>query len=76
MAKQINPCPLCGAKAKRMKDASKWINCSDSRCMLGGDRFFHINRWNENSLPGGSLFDAIEKAGHQHYLSFWKTERY
>lgn len=43
---ELKHCPFCGSDAKLMKESNTHCNCSNKDCLLYGDRYFHIDKWN------------------------------
>lgn len=44
---KLKQCQLCGSDAKLMKESNTHCNCSNKDCLLYGDRYFHIDKWNK-----------------------------
>jgi hypothetical protein len=51
---ELKQCPFCGSDAKLMKEGNTHCNCSNKECLLYGDRYFHIDKWNKR-LPSASV---------------------
>lgn len=60
-------CPICGSDAKFMKDSKTHCNCSNKDCLLSGDKYFHVDKWNKRTsarVPSEiEIMAAINKAG-------------
>lgn len=39
-------CQICGSDAKFMKGSKTHCNCSNKDCLLSGDKYFHVDKWN------------------------------
>ena len=42
-------CQICGSDAKFMKGSKTHCNCSNKDCLLYGDKYFHVDKWNKRS---------------------------
>lgn len=57
---EIKVCQICGSDAKFMKDSKTHCNCSNKDCLLSGDKYFHVDKWNKRSSESMRLIDIIE----------------
>lgn len=52
-------CQICGSDAKFMKGSKTHCNCSNKDCLLSGDKYFHVDKWNKRSAS------SVECVGEQ-----------
>lgn len=57
---EIKVCQICGSDAKFMKDSKTHCNCLNKDCLLSGDKYFHVDKWNKRSSESMRLIDIIE----------------
>ena len=56
---KLKQCQLCGSDAKLMKESNTHCNCSNKDCLLYGDRYFHIDKWNKRQEVSTPSVDKI-----------------